>query len=177
MEVTCRACKYRWDYKGKSVNKVTCPRCHLKTKVFLIENLKYAKPANCLECGKKFFKWRETTRYCSKLCQARYAGKIGSKVLHEKYDMKGSNNPNWKGGISKDNYRYKKIQVERYPERVNARHYLHKRIESGKVIPKERCEHCNKKTKLHGHHEDYSKPLDVIWLCRPCHRKLHGGRH
>ncbi|HRQ55036.1 MAG TPA: hypothetical protein PL018_12315 [Ignavibacteriaceae bacterium] len=27
----------------------------------------------------------------------------------------GENNPNWKGGISKDNYHYKKIQVERYP--------------------------------------------------------------
>lgn len=23
------------------------------------------------------------------------------------------------------------------------------------------------------HHEDYSQPLAVIWLCRPCHLRLH----
>jgi len=24
-----------------------------------------------------------------------------------------------------------------------------------------------------GHHEDYGRPLDVIWLCRRHHRELH----
>lgn len=26
---------------------------------------------------------------------------------------------------------------------------------------------------LHAHHESYSKPLDVLWLCRSDHRRLH----
>jgi hypothetical protein len=107
----------------------------------------------------------------------RYAAGLGGKAVHEKYEFHGEKNPNWKGGIKSDNYHYKKIQKRRHPERVRCREILYNSKRNGKIVPPERCEHCNKKTKLHAHHDDYSKPFDVTWLCRPCHRQLHGGMH
>ena len=35
------------------------------------------------------------------------------------------------------------------------------------------CERCGAAENIHAHHEDYSKPLDVTWLCPSC----HGARH
>ncbi len=36
-----------------------------------------------------------------------------------------------------------------------------------------RCSVCHKKRKILAHHEDYKKPLDVLWLCQPCHKQMH----
>lgn len=36
------------------------------------------------------------------------------------------------------------------------------------------CERCGAAPKqLHKHHPDYSKPLDIIWLCSKCHGLAH----
>ena len=44
-------------------------------------------------------------------------------------------------------------------------------IRAGKLI-KEPCRDCGD-INVHGHHPDYSKPLDVIWLCPTHHIKEH----
>jgi len=38
------------------------------------------------------------------------------------------------------------------------------------------CSHCNKEENLDAHHFDYSKPLEVVWLCRQCHIDLHADK-
>ena len=38
------------------------------------------------------------------------------------------------------------------------------------------CIQCQSTINLEAHHEDYTKPLDIIWMCRPCHVKFHTKR-
>lgn len=51
-----------------------------------------------------------------------------------------------------------------------ARSYLHVYVKRGKVAKKP-CRECGQPAQAH--HADYSKPLDVIWLCRKHHLALH----
>lgn len=43
---------------------------------------------------------------------------------------------------------------------------------SGALVPLP-CAVCGAK-KVQAHHHDYSRPLDVEWLCFACHQAAHG---
>jgi hypothetical protein len=97
---------------------------------------------------------------------------LGAESGRLKYgSMKKEKNPNWKNGISNNNYHYKKIQKERYPEKNKARELVHRALKKNKII-KLPCEICGD-SKSFAHHNDYSKPLEVIWLCKKHHNDIH----
>jgi len=50
---------------------------------------------------------------------------------------------------------------------------VNRAIKSGKLIRPDRCAICATIGKVQAHHSDYTKPLDVIFVCGPCHKKLH----
>jgi hypothetical protein len=52
------------------------------------------------------------------------------------------------------------------------------RVASGEIKRPSRCSNCGLKAQMiEGHHWDYTKPLDVIWLCRNCHKEAHGSKN
>jgi len=55
--------------------------------------------------------------------------------------------------------------------KARARHKVYKAIKAGRLVRKP-CEACGALT-THAHHHDYSKPLDVKWLCPACHSMVH----
>lgn len=62
---------------------------------------------------------------------------------------------------------------KRFPEKRAARTTLQSHIVTGKISRPTSCQMCGCLCVPHGHHEDYSKPLDVMWLCVQCHAKRH----
>ena len=60
---------------------------------------------------------------------------------------------------------------EKNQHKVIARKLMRQAINSGKLIR----ENCFCGGKGEGHHPDYSRPLDVVWLCDLHHQQLHRG--
>lgn len=67
----------------------------------------------------------------------------------------------------------KKNKLVELTVKGKARKALRSAVVNGTVIKPKNCKSCKKVLKLHGHHTNYRKPLDVIWLCAPCHKKEH----
>jgi len=40
-------------------------------------------------------------------------------------------------------------------------------------LERQPCQMCGTTNHVHAHHDDYSKPLDVMWLCPVHHRARH----
>jgi hypothetical protein len=58
------------------------------------------------------------------------------------------------------------------PEQAHAA--VAKAVAAGELRRPGRCERCNEASnRIVGHHDDYSRPLDVEWLCSSCHQRHH----
>lgn len=92
--------------------------------------------------------------------------------------FEGVNNPNWKGGVSSNNYRYTKRYREKYPEKEPAHKVVYRAIRSGKLTKPKFCQHprCFE-TEIFAHHIDYKKPLAVEWFCKKHHSDVHNGKY
>ena len=69
-----------------------------------------------------------------------------------------------------------KKQRLKYPEKKKAAGILNRAVATGKLKRSVFCESCGLPAKTEGHHSDYSKPLEVEWLCRKCHVEVHDCR-
>lgn len=65
----------------------------------------------------------------------------------------------------------KKKYVLNHPDRRKATSAVSAAIRSGKLI-KQPCEKCGNK-KAEAHHDDYSKPFKIKWLCDFHHKQRH----
>lgn len=55
--------------------------------------------------------------------------------------------------------------------RVRAHNAVSRAIRGG-YLDRLPCERCGEQKSV-AHHEDYDKPLEIMWLCQPCHKQRH----
>lgn len=62
---------------------------------------------------------------------------------------------------------------DRYPMRRAAHVIVGNAVRDRKLVKPHAYESCGLTEALEAHHDDYTKPLDVRWLCDPCHKEWH----
>ena len=70
---------------------------------------------------------------------------------------------------------YQKKRRTKNPEPYKANTAVSNAVRDGRLF-KEPCFQCGAVENIEAHHPDYSKPLDVVWLCRACHLAEHNRK-
>ena len=87
-------------------------------------------------------------------------------------------NPLWveweRDRCRRKSHKYNGIWLARNPMKRKSQNTLNNAVRDGRIMKPNYCTSCFKTgVTIHGHHHDYSKPLDVEWLCAGCHGKRH----
>lgn len=131
------------------------------------------KSKKCFKCGKikplsDFYKHKEMAdghvNKC-KVCNKKDVTENRNKKIeyYREYDRNR--------GSRQDKY-YLREYRRKNPEKFAAHQLVRYAIKNGKLAKKP-CEVCGAENRLEAHHEDYTRPLDVIWLCSEHHKWIH----
>lgn len=153
--------------------------------------MEIAMQKSCFKCGEEkplddFYKHKEMAdghlnkcKECTKSDSnaRRYDPKFRDYVLS--YDRLRGRDPIRK---EKNNQQARRAQpsvklakARAWRSRNKDKQYAHSKVNNAirdGLLVKQPCVVCGN-PKSEGHHEDYSKPLDVVWLCRQHHAEVH----
>lgn len=155
----CTTCKKRKPSNGFYKNPTAKDKLHYSCKECMkayarSRDWRYAPPPlsltkNCKGCGKEFkIPIREIRRGKGRYCSL----PCSSKSAHV-YSPPGT----------------KEMKHETQREARRA-------VKDGRLSRPDSCESCGKSCVPQGHHDDYTKPLNVRWLCSQCHSLVHAGK-
>lgn len=107
-------------------------------------------------------------RYCKACCKA-----LDRSYIERNREKHNEKSLRWQ----KANPRYEKERWVRYRKnnrvKIRARQKLRYHVSVGNIV-RGNCVVCGT-SKVEAHHHDYSKPLDVIWLCHLHHARVEHG--
>lgn len=90
------------------------------------------------------------------------------KNLECTYALKATNPEKYKERMEKRNSNY----IQKHPDKYIAHMMVRNKLRDRKLDRKP-CEVCGTTRKVEAHHDDYSKPLNVRWVCKKHHMEIH----
>lgn len=138
------------------MGKKTCFKCGEKKPVsefYAHKGMKDGRLNKCKECTKADNRSNQRKK----------------KKYYRRYDKERQKRPERKLQQTESCLRIR----AKYPEKYKARTAVSNALRDGR-LRKGPCALCGSKKRVQGHHPDYSKPLEVTWLCEPCHKRHHG---
>jgi hypothetical protein len=108
---------------------------------------------------------RYKTGAVGKAARRKYRTSVVGKTTHRKY-MQGEN------GKRIHRLDQRKWQ-SRNPEKIAAHIVVQKALRKG-LLTRQPCGLCGSEN-AHAHHPDYSKPMEIEWLCHVHHMERHNG--
>lgn len=136
------------------------------------------RTGSCKACRLNYQKKYDENHRVEKRAHERKYYKKNRQLKLDKYRIWLRENPGYFKYYYKQN-RQKKLAIDKRwrdknPDRIKAYITFRKAILKGKIIKPVRCSMCGEcSPKIQGHHSDYTKPLEVIWVCHPCHAHIH----
>jgi len=146
----------------------------------------------CRKCGRikshiafaKDISRKDGLQYVCRECQKLYRLNNIEHIKKYRIEYWGNN----KEKLLKEQKEYNRLHPEvnrkasinyriNHPDKKKAHQILNDAVAADKISKPRVCERCGKEvTSINAHHPDYSKPLNVLWLCIPCHHLLHSAK-
>ena len=126
----------------------------------------------CKKCGltdpAEFYEYQPSE--CKPCTRARVVANRQAKLdYYRGFDRDRAKNPE-----RKRQYLDKTIRLRGKVPRMNSAHCkVARAVRNGDLIRPATCERCPATDRIQAHHDDHTKPLDVMWLCPVCHAARH----
>lgn len=158
----CTVCKVEKPYdcfskskKGKNGHAEQCKVCRLA------KGREYYKkrPEICLA---KHERWAKRNPEKILKNQRAYYQRNKERILEKMRESR-----------KKNGYRNTKAYRKKNRLKTDCHNFVALAVKLGHIKKPNYCERCKDNCIPHAHHHDYSKPLDIEWLCRKCHGEEH----
>lgn len=148
-----------------------CSKCHHEKQIEEFPKRKLSKDGHnseCYECvRKRFNEWVAANKEKVRAYWAKSYKKNPEKFIER--SRKYLHTPIGRVNSLK---RAKTWQAKN-PDKKRVQDAFQTAVQLGKITPWPKCAVPECEGKPEGHHPDYSKPFDVVWLCRKHHIQAH----